>query len=1045
MYSNKKIAIEIDLEKGTLFLFQNEIWDKTKYYEPMHEYNYSDLLYLFVNRYVPESDRERLRETLSLSAIKKHFAENGSTLYSEFLMNITEERVPVLYQVTLLSPVNGKCRGIIEQSEDSDKPNESMSFNAEHDPLTHLLNRNAFDKAVKRALSEENARGAFYMLDIDNFKSINDRFGHTMGDAMLKKTADWMTAILPPNAIIGRFGGDEFVAYVPFEDGDTEQTAKRYGEKIILTSKMVEEIPNFSCSIGVSLYPQHAATHPELFEKADQTLYFVKENGKGGCEIYNNSIPFIGSAVKHKKTGLFGAYRIELFIGTLILVAAASFIFLILAYFDTLDELTINEGSNYLVNMAESTLDETNSKLYTCQEQLHTVEKSIAFIGDHADYMNKLAFLESFENALGCTYIAMLDDSMSWHAPKSMRNLFLLTEYIADNPEAEYCYINFPDGKHQNCFAVLHHTENMVFDRYNINIIAALYFDSDISNILLGKEPMENASVAICSSDGTIEYKHSNCFLEDNVFSFLDELDVREYDTLDKIRLDFLNSEPGFLNFVYNGVRYEGYYQNLLQNGKMFFFYVKLDEINRYANKFLFITLSAFCAVIAFIFLALIGINRLKRGKWKRLKSIAYEDKISGMPTLVKFAEEYDKHLKKDKTPYAIVCVKISNMAYLNSYFGSHVADMLLKYISWMINWSLDENEMLAAVPGAKFFALLRRVEGKPVFRRVGDWLAGIDGGVHVMNRVCPAEIRAGIYNCDDSSEDFAQMLEKAEYALDEAIDNRNNTYVVSFDAAHEKEMNLKKQLSERIDGLIEYGHFKLMLAPYYSLSDGTLNSYAAVLQCQMDGEKIDFPSEYIQPERRTDIFCELSLYALERVCGDLTYLRDNGLKLHKIRCAFSPAVIDIDSYINRAASIILKYGAPKEFISVEVKAQEVHKYFERLEQLVPILNANGIDFLISCYTGQEAHVSEFAELKPKCIKLDASFFVGANIKDDAISRIKAICSAAAEYGIEIAADGVNHKPQADFLAKCGCSYAGGSCFSKAIPVEAVFENARNI
>jgi diguanylate cyclase (GGDEF)-like protein len=1045
MYSNKRLAVEIDLEKGTLVLFQNELWDKTKYFEPMHEYNYGDILYLFVNRYVDESDRERISEALSLGEIKKHFEENGSTLSIDFLMNMSDVRVPVLFHLTLLSPVAGKCRGIIEPDDGEEDEAEETSYNAGRDPLTHLLNRSAFDKAMRDALSRPGTAGAFYMLDIDDFKSINDKYGHTMGDVMLKKTADWMSSILPGNAIIGRFGGDEFVAYLPMTEEDIEKTSKRYGEKIILSSKMVEEVPNFSCSIGISLFPQHARTHQELFDRADQTLYFVKENGKGGCEIYNSSIPSIGSAVKHKKKdGLFGKIKFELFTGFLGVIAAASFIFLIFSYFDTLSELTEDEGAEYLLNLSDSTLEEMNSKLSDCREQLNTVEKSISFIGEHADYKNMLAFLESFENALGCTCIAMLDDSMAWHAPYNTRNLPQIAEFAENNPEAEFGYIKLDGIKRQNCFAVFHYPENMVFEQHQIKLIAALYYGDDIANMFFGRESPENASAAVCSSDGTIEYKENSFFMEGNVFDFLKNVRIKEYNTLDKLRLDFINSEQGFLNFVYDGVKYEAYYSDLLGNGNVFFFCVKLDEINKYANKFLVITLGAFCAVTAVVVLTLVGVSRSRRSKWRRIKNIAYVDKLSGMATVDKLQEEYNSRLKKDRTPISIICIKIINMSYLNSYFGNHIADMLVKYVGRMINWSLGDEEMLAAVPGAKFYALVRRTEGEPAYRRISEWLGNLVDGVHVMNRVCPVELRAGIYNCESSSEALSDMLGKAEYALNVALKPGTNRQVVSFDGALEKSRYIKKQLSERIDGLIEYGHFKLMLVPYYSLRDGSLFGYASSLHCLFEGEKINFPGDYFQPDYRTDIFSELALYALERVCGDLTYLKDNGLKIYKVRCAFSPAVIDMDSYINRAVAIVSKSNAPKEFINVEVKAEEAHRYYDRLERIVPFLRENGVDFLISCYTGREAHMSELASLKPRCIKLDASFFEDSKISDDMKRRIETIVSQASEFGIEVAADGVNHKTQADFLAKCGCSYAGGNCFSKAIPVEAVFENARS-
>ncbi|KKB83982.1 hypothetical protein VW29_12760 [Devosia limi DSM 17137] len=85
---------------------------------------------------------------------------------------------------------------------------------AHHDPLTGLLNRRGFEVAARRVRGAE-GKGVLLILDLDGFKSINDQFGHDTGDLVLAGQASLLRAMLPPQAVIARFGGEEFVALLP--------------------------------------------------------------------------------------------------------------------------------------------------------------------------------------------------------------------------------------------------------------------------------------------------------------------------------------------------------------------------------------------------------------------------------------------------------------------------------------------------------------------------------------------------------------------------------------------------------------------------------------------------------------------------------------------------------------------------------------------------------------------------------------------------------------------------------------------------------------
>jgi diguanylate cyclase (GGDEF)-like protein len=154
------------------------------------------------------------------------------------------------------------------------------------DSLTGLLTRRGFhDRATRmlRRVDGEVGAIALMMLDLDWFKSINDRFGHNAGDRVLRRLARQLEEVLPSRAIIGRHGGEEFCVMI--ECGDAEE-ARRVAERICerVAAEPVADgehrIP-MSVSIGVATDPFDGASLAELLAVADRRLYVAKDAGRG--------------------------------------------------------------------------------------------------------------------------------------------------------------------------------------------------------------------------------------------------------------------------------------------------------------------------------------------------------------------------------------------------------------------------------------------------------------------------------------------------------------------------------------------------------------------------------------------------------------------------------------------------------------------------------------------------------------------------------------------------------------------------------------------
>ncbi|MEA2662992.1 MAG: hypothetical protein QOH08_2564 [Chloroflexota bacterium] len=193
-----------------------------------------------------------------------------------------------LVTLELLASHMGACLLQREQS-------EAMTRLAETDPVTWLFNRRHFDARldaeINRALRGEHLL-ALLMLDVDRFKSINDRFGHRTGDAVLRTVGAAMKQAVRLYDVPTRYGGDEFAIILPESDSEVaSRVARRVLEKTAaqaLPPQLAAAGETIGLSIGVATLPRPAADAAALIEFADTAMYRAKEAG-GGVRVWEHS------------------------------------------------------------------------------------------------------------------------------------------------------------------------------------------------------------------------------------------------------------------------------------------------------------------------------------------------------------------------------------------------------------------------------------------------------------------------------------------------------------------------------------------------------------------------------------------------------------------------------------------------------------------------------------------------------------------------------------------------------------------------------------
>lgn len=245
--------------------------------------------YIFDALEVYEEDKKLLLDFF----LKKSEGEIEYRIYDR-CKNIVNQKVSTkLVKDEYGHPVNwlGCVHGIECNMDGSLKQGDKRIHRISLDPLTKLYNKESIKQMITKYLDQQGncSNNALIIIDIDNFKSINNNLGRLFGDAVLQNIGDQLKKNFYANSYIGRIGGDEFLVFIKdVQNFEEFESAAEIIARICKETYTGEDPDNIiSCSIGGSVSPQNGITYGELFDSADKALHLVKKQGKNDYLLYN--------------------------------------------------------------------------------------------------------------------------------------------------------------------------------------------------------------------------------------------------------------------------------------------------------------------------------------------------------------------------------------------------------------------------------------------------------------------------------------------------------------------------------------------------------------------------------------------------------------------------------------------------------------------------------------------------------------------------------------------------------------------------------------
>lgn len=174
--------------------------------------------------------------------------------------------------------------GTVEDITERKLAEKRVQFLAYHDALTELPNRILFHDRLTKALASARRRkenAALLFLDLDRFKLINDTYGHSIGNLLLRQVADRLRGGAREQDTVARIGGDEFVILLPClsNAAGAAVAAERVVKAMAAPFVVEQHLLKVSCSVGISIFPDHGTDGETLIKNADTAMYCAKENG----------------------------------------------------------------------------------------------------------------------------------------------------------------------------------------------------------------------------------------------------------------------------------------------------------------------------------------------------------------------------------------------------------------------------------------------------------------------------------------------------------------------------------------------------------------------------------------------------------------------------------------------------------------------------------------------------------------------------------------------------------------------------------------------
>lgn len=1003
MLSEKAAFAHVDVTEDRCTRFGG-IWNL--YNEIIDKMTYSALITEFINKVVHPEDRKHYLELMQRDNFIQSLKNGIDQLGCEF-RRIVEQNKMVWMELRVhlfQEPFTHHILALVYIKDiDARKKQElALLHDSERDHLTNVFNKKIAESSIRDYLKrmDEDELCAFMILDMDDFKLINDTYGHKTGDQVLVHLAEALGATFHRYDIIGRFGGDEFILFLK---GIVSEETVRMRLASLYEQLSGECNPAFSCSIGVTLARQ-GNSYDQIFHQADTALYDAKNQGKGRYVFFSQE------AALYERPALPAADRHARPSQTLIQGQRP-------ADESSFDSFLAEQGDMaYLVDPDTFTLICGNKAFYErigmtpvecvgikCYEAMHRRKSPCPFCSKANWSTDKFYLWRNLNTALEQEFL-IKNKLVQWQGQKA---LLAISVDISNNKSIVDSMENGATESHSILGGIQRMTEapNLAKAMDSVLETIGYFFRADAVSIWdrdSGKGPYFRANTWRKSP------REGSRSGETEVIAWLQG---RTWD-----RPVLIESPEAMLCYSYDMYLYMK--ANNIVNQRWIPLRDGAQELGCIAVENIssnFQNVSFMESFIIFI------IGEIK--KRRLMEDVLYSNEHDVLTNLLsrKNFERYLIEYSGDRvSEIGVMLANFDNLKGINSAKGFATGNYYLKQFADMLKATF-QNDNLFRLNGDEFLVIATNIDRLSLEARIQKLKSMVsENGAFAVS--------IG-YSWDSVENDLAVLIEQATVAM--KVDKKHH-----YDAGQVSvDMERRRMLSELISAL-EKREFEVYLQPKVEMAHGKVVGAEALIRYRHKELGIIGPNKFISTLEKNNMIRYIDLYVFEEICQLLSEWKRAGLTVPVISLNFSRLTLLERDILSSMEKIISQYDVPRKYIEIEITESMADTGKGILYQVARDLYGAGFNISLDDFGTKYTNLSILADIDFSMLKLDKSLIATLVEQHNNQIILKNIIDMCKDLGIEVIAEGVETEAQAKVLQDLKCKLGQGYLYGRPMPIQ---------
>ncbi len=989
-----------------------------------------------------------LRETRESSTSVLNFLMAGKVNQA---FNLSDERqnAQISFKIT---EIKEDC--IFVEFSRRQKKEDSASQIESIDYLTKVYSRSYLFTTLENILEKSEKRECYLiMIDLDNFKIINDSFGHIVGDACLKEIANKLSHIFQGH-ILGRFGGDEFLAFVDNVDEETlDSLIKQTLNVRYQYERRMDGRSLVTCSMGIVKITSFPSELLSWIEKADEALYQSKKFGKNCAQIHNGKIYRSENAIKPKKSQfvLKSLSSSALFKQEYqnrkrnYLALTLLFIFLFIFAIVAIDLGFAYRTKTLIQDLTSQEMEKNSSSVSALIKQKN--DESFLNLSNSKKILDNTK--ESVDENYSLTLLAVLKDETLLNTPGllletgevlledgkvlNMATSTLAKDILISKENQALDMISFINGETRFAFAIPYEKE-IPEEGLLIKGIVSLFSQSDYASFVFsGIDETKYIALVdqngnkICQNDSSkIEFFNSNSNFKEYFRS------MNQTGNLEKLTSSLAKKEATMELYTIAESSYFAYTIQIADTSWHLYILTSyetvastFDPIKNNAMTSLNLTSAVFlilsCVALLYVY---------------RLRNIAflnkYVDPVTQSINEQRFRLDAQYIKCHQSSTHYLVYFNLKRFKLVNNHLGDEKADELLLTISQALEKECQEDEIVSREYSDHFMLLLKGENNKQVRSRVENTIERLINEIQFTKGVKVA-FYIGIYQIEKESKSPIWIaIDRARYACYSIPKSNNSLDICFFDQSMLKNEELEVYIEQAQENALREGKFQVYYQGKYNLHTHAFSACEALVRWKDDNKGFINTQTFIDVFERNSFIIRLDLYVFEAVLKDIRKRLDSHQIVLPTSINLSRKHFDFKDSFKPYEELIEKYQIEGKYLEFEITESIILNSENNLDDTIKRIHNLGAKVSIDDFGSGFSNFSMINHIDYDIIKLDKKLLEGKNGFDEYSKNILATLTKLNKtMNKEVLTEGVETKEESDFLASIGCDLIQGYYYSK--------------